>query len=462
MQAEALKQVEVSTILKVRNRTIPLLILAFIISYLDRVNVGFAAITANRDLGLTAEMFGFGAGLTFIGYSLFELPSNLALERFGARRWLARIMITWGFIGCGMALATTPLSFYILRFLLGAAEAGLFPGVILYLTYWFPRRYRARYVGMFALGIPLASVIGAPLSGLILEMDGWLGVKGWQWLYVLEAFPAVLLGVVVLLFLADKPSDAKWLSAEQKAWLNSELERERREHPDAKRHIPWRMISDPRVLLLAAVFFLTGVPSYGLSIWLPQIINSLGYGNLATGLLSGLPFVFGCLAMLYWGAHSDRNQERVWHTAASATLACAGLALGALSQYQPLQLFAICVAAAGIYGLKGPFLTLVSEVFGSRNAAAGIALVSTLGSLSGFAAPYMVGVIIERSGSYRFGLLALGLQSLAGALLLLACAKRPWLGLRRSAAGQPDNAQEAEPELPQGAAQIREGSPGSP
>lgn len=418
---------ELATIRTVRNRCIPLLILAFIISYLDRVNVGFAAITANRDLGLTAEMFGFGAGLTFIGYSLFELPSNLALERFGARRWLARIMITWGLIGCGMAVAFTPMSFYVLRFLLGAAEAGLFPGVILYLTYWFPRRYRARYMGMFALGIPLANVIGAPVSGLILQMDGWAGLKGWQWLYLLESLPAVLLGLCVLAFLADRPANARWLSAAQKEWLNTELEKERAAEGDSRRHIPWKMIGDPRVLLLAAVFFLTGVPSYGLSLWLPQIISSLGFGNVATGLLAALPFVFGCLAMLYWGAHSDRRQERVWHTSLCAFLAFLGLAVGAGVTSLPIQLSAVCLAAAGIYGLKGPFLTLVSESFGSVNAAAGIALVSMLGSLSGFVAPYMVGLIIGGTGDYRLGLLALGVQSLAGGLLLLASVRRQWL-----------------------------------
>jgi ACS family tartrate transporter-like MFS transporter len=373
-------------------------------------------------------MFGFGAGLTFIGYSIFELPSNLALEHFGARKWLARIMITWGIIGCCMAIAKTPMTFYIARFLLGAAEAGLFPGVILYLTYWFPKRHRARYISMFAIGIPLSNVIGSPISGLLLEMDGIWGFKGWQWLYVLEAFPAVILGFCVLIFLADRPEKAKWLSPEQKQWLIGELDKEKNEHRHIHRTVPWKMFADRRVHILAAVFFLTGVPSYGLGLWMPQIVSSLGFSNIATGFITSFPFIFGCFAMVLWGNHSDRAQERVWHTFVSATVAFVGLIIGAVATSLGLQLIGICIAAVGIYGIKGPFLTLISEVFESSNAASGIALVSMLGSLSGFVAPYMVGFILDRTGSYQMGLTALGLQSLIGGLVLLICAKKAWLG----------------------------------
>ena len=419
MIADEPSDIQRSTLRKIRNRCVAPLLLAFVISYLDRVNVGFAALTANAELGLTPAQYGWGAGLLFVAYSVFELPSNLALERFGARRWIARIMISWGVVACCMALVTSSMGFYLLRFLLGAAEAGLFPGVILYLTYWVPRRFRARYIGLFALGIPLSSVIGAPISGAIMgSMNGVLGFKGWQWLYVLEALPAVLLGFAVLVFLADRPGTARWLSDDERAWLNAEFAREPRS-PAEKRHgFSWSMLVDRRVLALAGVFFLTGVPSYGLSLWLPQIVKSFGVSHLATGFLTATPFVFGCIAMVYWGRRSDARQERVWHAVTSAMLAGVALLGGAALSSGPLQLLAVCLAAAGIYGLKGPFLTLVSESFADTRAAVGIALVSMLGNLSGFVAPYMVGVIIEATDSYRLALAALGVQSALGGLLL--------------------------------------------
>lgn len=441
MNSESIHALEAATLKTVRNRVIPILLAAFIISYLDRINVGFAAITMNRDLGLTAEMFGFGAGLTFIAYSVFELPSNLALERFGARKWLARIMISWGLIGCSMSLVTTPAGFYAARFLLGAAEAGLFPGVILYLTYWFPRRHRARYIALFALGIPMSNVLGSPVSGMLLGMEGVMGMKGWQWLFILEAVPAVLLGIAVLIFLVDRPADARWLSQAQRDWLSGEIERERRPHQTVARIRAWKMIADRRVLLLAGVFFLTGLPSYGIGLWMPQIVSSLGFSNIATGFLTAVPFVFGAIAMVLWGNRSDARQERVWHAAASAGVAFIGLSIGALASVLAMQLIGICIAASGIYGIKGPFLSLVSETFESSNAAAGIALVATLGNLSGFAAPYMVGIILERTDSYQLGLTALATSALFGSVLLVLSARKSWL----ARTGRADVAQPVEP-----------------
>jgi ACS family tartrate transporter-like MFS transporter len=396
------------------------LLLAFVISYLDRVNVGFAALTANAEKGLTPSQYGVGAGLLFFGYTLFELPSNLALERFGARLWMARIMITWGLIGCCMALVTTPMAFYVMRFLLGAAEAGLFPGVILYLTYWLPRRHRARYIGMFALGIPLSSVIGAPISGAIMQgMGGVLGLKDWQWLYVIESIPAILLGVAVLWLLADRPANARWLKPAERAWLEAEFAREPAEAPEQPRGFSWSILTDARVLVLATVFFLTGMPSYGLSLWLPQIVKSFGVTSFITGLLTAVPFVFGCIAMVVWGHRSDARRERTWHAAASAVVGGVGLVAGSVLTSGPLQLVAVCLAAAGIYGLKGPFLTIVSESFANTRAAAGIALVSSLGNLSGFFAPYLVGVIIQAAGNYRPALAVLGVQCALGAVVLV-------------------------------------------
>ena len=414
-----------SVLRKIRNRCVVPLLFAFVISYLDRVNVGFAAITANKDLGLTAAQYGWGAGLLFLGYSFFELPSNLALERFGARRWLARIMITWGLLGCCMALVTGPLSFYVLRFLLGVAEAGLFPGVILYLTYWLPRSLRARYLSLFALGIPLSSVIGAPISGVIMSAShGVLGLKNWQWLFVLEAIPAVLLGCWELVALADRPDNARWLTDAERNWLRAAFQREASDAPAEAHRFSWRILGDRKALTLAAVFFLTGVPSYGLSLWLPQIVKSFGVSHVATGLLSAVPFVFGCIAMVYWGRRSDQKKERLWHATVPAVLAGAALICGALLTSGVTQLLAVCVAGAGIYALKGPFLTIVSEAFSEGRAAAGIAVVTTLGNLSGFVAPYMVGLIIESTDSYRIALAALGVQSVLGAVVLAAADKR--------------------------------------
>ena len=419
LSLEAVSTVRSSAYRKTAWRLMPFLMLCYLCAYLDRVNVGFAAITANQDLGLTAVQYGWGAGLLFLGYSFFELPSNLALERFGARRWLARIMITWGLLGCGMALVTGPLSFYILRFLLGVAEAGLFPGVILYLTYWLPRSLRARYLGMFALGIPLSSVIGSPISGLIMSAThGLMGLKNWQWLFLLEAIPAVLLGVWVLIALVDRPEKASWLTATARDWLRAEFAREATGAPTHAHGFSWRVLVDPKALTLAAVFFLTGVPSYGLSLWLPQIVKSFGVSHIVTGLLSATPFVFGCIAMVYWGRRSDARQERVWHTMVPAAVAGVALIVGALLTSATMQLLAICVAGAGIYALKGPFLTIVSTTFSDQRAAAGIAVVTTLGNLSGFVAPYMVGLIIEGSGTYRWALAALGIQSFVGAIII--------------------------------------------
>jgi MFS family permease len=395
------------------------------------VNVGFAALTANRDLGLTPTQYGWGAGLLFLGYCFFELPSNLALERFGARRWIARIMVSWGVVGCCMAWVTGPVGFYLMRFLLGAAEAGLFPGVILYLTYWLPARYRARSLGLFALGIPLSSVVGAPISGAILQsFNGALGIKGWQWLYLLEAAPAILLGLAIFVFLDDRPDEAGWLTDAERAWLRAECAQESRAVADGSHGFTWAMLGDRRMLALAAVFFLTGMPSYGLSLWLPQIVHGFGVTHLSTGFLTAMPFFVGCVAMVYWGQRSDRQRERLWHAVAAAVLAGMSLLAGAFASSAPVQLAMVCIAAAGTYGMKGPFLSIVSEAFAGTRAAAGIALVSTFGNLSGFAAPAMVGVIIGATDSYRLALVALGVASALGGLLLCAWPIVRWTQLR--------------------------------
>lgn len=416
---ESQTEFEERTIRTVRNRCIPLLTLGFVISYLDRVNIGVAALTLNKDIGLTAVSFGWGAGLVSIGYALFELPSNLALERFGARRWMARIMITWGLVGCATALIRGPASFYFARFTLGAVEAGFFPGVILYLTYWFPRAWRARYAGLFALAIPVSSVVGAPLSAMILGLNGWLGLKGWQWIYILEASPAVLLGVLALLLLSDRPAQAPWLEPRQREWLEATLAAERGAHPEQHHTPPLAMLLDRRVLVLALIFFLTSVPSYGLGYWIPQVVKSFGVTTIATGFITALPFLAGSVALILWGVYSDRRRERAWNTAIPTFVAFIGLAAAAWVNAPVVALLFVCLAAVGIFGLKGPWLAMISESFSESTAAAGIALVSTLGNLSGFFAPWMIGLIMARTHNFRIALVALGINALLGAALVL-------------------------------------------
>jgi ACS family tartrate transporter-like MFS transporter len=405
-------------------RVVPVLLAAFVISYIDRVNVGFAAITASADLGMSAADFGFGAGLFFISYMIFEAPSNYLLEKVGARIWLARIMICCGIVSAAMFFVSNKTEFNIARFTLGVVEAGLFPGVVLYLTYWFPKRFRARYISMFAVGIPLSSVIGSPISGLLLNMDGVLGFKGWQWLYVLEALPAFVVGVLIWILLADTPDKAKWLTPEEREYVKRAVASERAAEPDQGAHRAsllqqLKLLGDSRVILFALVFFGTGVPSYGLGLWLPQIINGFGLTTFETGLLAAVPFICGSIAMIVWGRHSDRTGERVWHTVAAAWVAAAGLAASFVVTSPILALVAISIAAGGVYAVKGPFLSCVSESFSAKDAAVGIALVSSLGNLSGQFAPWMVGVIRDATGQFQPGLLALGLCSLAGGAIMI-------------------------------------------
>jgi ACS family tartrate transporter-like MFS transporter len=422
-----ISEIEATTIRRIGQRFMPLLLIAYSIAYLDRVNVGFAALTANKDLGLSPMVYGWGAGIFFVGYFLFEFPSNLILERVGARLWIARIMLSWGVVSAGMALVTGPYSFYTVRFLLGLAEAGFFPGVILYLTYWFPRRYRARYIGLFMVGSMIATMFGAPVSGLLLGLDGFLGVKGWQWLYILEALPAIILGVAVLVWLTDTPDKAHWLTEEQRAWLKNALAQEAVPRRHAHQQGFFATMGDARVLFYALVFFNVTAPSYGLILWLPQIVKGFGLTNAETGFVAAIPYVFGTIAMVMWGRRSDNRTERRWHAALGAFLGAAGLGTCVLTTSPTLQMVGISTAAAGIYGLKGPWLSMVSESFSGAEAAGAIAMVSALGNLSGFLPPYAVGWIKDVTGSYGLGLLFLAVLSLLGGVQLLT---RDWFERR--------------------------------
>lgn len=415
----AKSDVERSTIRAISYRLIPFLILAYFFSYLDRVNLGFAALTMNADLKFSPLIFSWGAGIFFIGYFLFEVPSNLALEKFGARRWIARIMVTWGIISAAMIWVSGPWSFYILRFLLGVAEAGFFPGIILYLTYWYPAEYRARFLAAFAVAVPVSTVIGAPISGLLLGLDGMMGLRGWQWLFIIEGIPSVLLGIVTWFYLTDKPAKATWLTAEQKAWLSSRLDSEVAAKQAARHLSLGQALASPRVLTLSLVYFGFVGALYGMQFWLPQIVKAFGFSNAQTGFVTAVPYLFGAVAMILWARHSDRTRERVWHVALPLLLTAVALGVSGYVQDPMVTLVALTFAAIGTFCTFGVFWTLPTAWLTGTAAAAGIALINSIGNLAGFGGPYLIGWVKDSTGSTATGLLVLAILPLIAGLLVL-------------------------------------------
>ena len=411
---------------KVTRRLVPFLMLLYIVAWFDRINVGFAALQMNRDLGFSASVFGFGAGVFFIGYALFEVPSNLLLARVGARRWIARIMVSWGLVSVAMMFVRGPLSFYALRFVLGVAEAGFLPGVIYYLAQWFPRAQRARAISWFMIGIPLSTVLGAPLAGLLLQLNGWYGLSGWQWLYLVEGLPAVLLGFVVWYRLPDTPLQARWLSQSEQAALMTAIAAEN--DGVAARHVlsVRQVLLHPTVWLLGFVLFACQCGSYGLTLWIPQIVKGLsGQSDLVVGLLSALPYIAAAIGMVLLGVSSDRSGERFWHVALPSLLGAAGFAASAFLHTPLPGLLALTVAAVGDLGSRGPFWALPPRFLTGSALAAGIALINTMGAVGGFVGPYAVGLVKDFTGSFTGGLLLLS------ALLVVSAVAT--LSLRRSA-----------------------------
>ncbi|HBF60388.1 MAG TPA: MFS transporter [Methyloceanibacter sp.] len=400
-------------------RLIPFLCLAYTINFLDRVNVGFAALHMNDALGFSPSVYGFGAGIFFLGYIVFEIPSNLALRRFGARIWIARIMISWGLVACAMALVHSETSFYVTRALLGIAEAGFFPGIILYLTFWFPSAERARIVALFMASVPLATVIGGPLSGALLQMHGFLGYAGWQWLFVIEGIPAIVLGGLALKILTDSPDQAHWLTNEEKSALSSTLEREAKETEAVGYASMRNALTRPRVLALGALYFLMVTGLYGIGFWMPQVISGFGLGSLAVGFLTAVPYLFAAIAMVLWGRHSDRTGERRWHIAFPLFLAAASFAWSAYSGPLVPTMVALTLATLGFYAAFGPFWSLPTALLTGAGAAAGIALVNSLGNVAGFAGPYIVGLLKEATGSFSAALLFLAAALALGGLMAL-------------------------------------------
>ena len=401
-------------------RLIPVMGLMYIVSYLDRTNIAFAALTMNRDLGFSPEIYGRGAGIFFWGYFLFEVPSNLMLEKVGARAWMCRIMVTWGLLAMACAFIAGPTSFYVLRFLLGAAEAGLYPGMILYMTYWFPQATRGRFIAMFLAAVPMASVIGGPLSGLLLDVSGH-GLKGWQWMLLLEGAPSALLGVALLWLLPNGPEAAKWLTADEKSAVTARLAQDRaNDHAAHTLSGFWEVLKDKRIWIFIIPDFSIVIGLYGLGLWMPQMISAMGFSHVQTGLLVALPSVCAIAAMVLVGLSSDRRGERIFHVAGSALVASAGLLGAALLSSPVLVIASFCVASAGIYSALAVFWTLPTAILRGVAAAGGLALLNSFANLGGYFGPDLMGRLYAATGNYTLGLTALaGMEALAAVSVIL-------------------------------------------
>jgi ACS family tartrate transporter-like MFS transporter len=404
-------------------RLVPFLFLLYIVAYLDRINVGFAALQMQQQLSFTDSVYGLGAGMFFAGYFCFQVPSNLALERVGARRWIALLMVTWGVISASMALVTGPRSFYALRFLLGAAEAGFFPGVIFYLKNWFPAGARARTVARFMTAAPLSGVVGGPISGALLGLHSKAGLAGWQWMFLMEGIPAVLLGMVTLAYLVDSPERATWLSGEQRVWLLETLRSEREAAVSTRTFSALKM---GRIWMLALVYFGLNTVSYGVSLWLPTLIKGLsGVSNFVVGMLSAIPYMAAAIAMVIVGLHSDRSGERRWHTAVPAFAGAIALSMAAYSTSVGPSVVLISVAVLGVFSMMGPFWSMPTSLLSGAGAAAGIAIINSIGNLGGFAGPYVIGLVRTSTGQFKGGLLLVsGALAVSGSVVLLVRMER--------------------------------------
>ena len=415
------------TLAKVGRRLIPFCMLLFVLNYLDRVNIGFAALQMNKELGFGPTVYGFGAGIFFIGYFLFEVPSNLMLERVGARLWIARIAISWGIVSTAMAWVFSETSFYVMRFLLGIAEAGLLPGILLYFSYWFPAHERARALAIFMTATAISNIIGAPLSTSLLELDGLFGFRGWQTLFILEGLPSIVMGFVVLFYLTDRPEQATWLDAEEKGWLTRTLAAERADKEQASGRMTMvQGLINPYVLMIALLCFFLVSGNFGVVFWLPQIIKAFGgLSNMQVGLLTTIPYILAIFAMVWWGHHSDRTGDRKWHLAIAALVGAAGLAGSALLTNPVASFVALCVAAVGIWSMFGVFWAVPADYLSGLAAASGFAVINSIGTLGGFAGPFLVGFVREKTGTFSASLLVLAGFVLVAALLAALLRRQP-------------------------------------
>ncbi|MGH7156212.1 MAG: MFS transporter [Acetobacteraceae bacterium] len=413
---------ETRTIRRISWRIVPFIMICYFIAYLDRVNISFASLTMNKDLGISATAYGFGAGVFFISYFLFEVPSNMFLERVGARRWIARIMVSWGIVAGGMAFVGGETSFYVMRFLLGAAEAGFFPGIIFYLTLWFPEDYRGRIISAFMVAIPLSGMIGAPLSGYLLGLHGLAGFKDWQLLFLIQAAPAVILGICVFFYLTDRPAEAKWLPEDEKQWLIARLEREQQQI-SAPGHVGYlgilRTLSNPIVLKLAMVYFALAAMNYGFGFYAPQLLAVFGVSSQTIGELLIIPSAIGAVGMVLWGRHSDATQERRYHLAVAAACSIVGLVGAASATNIYLTMAFLSLVGFGVSAAV-VFWTIPGGFLAGPQAAIGIAAISSIGQFAGFVSPYIIGYLKDATQSFSAGLIAVSIIGLIGIFVLLA------------------------------------------
>jgi ACS family tartrate transporter-like MFS transporter len=406
-------------------RLMPFLFLLYIVAYLDRINVSFAVLQMREQFGLSDHAYGRAAGMFFAGYFFFQLPSNLVMEKFGVRRWISGLMVTWGIISCLMIFIRGPISFYVMRFLLGAAEAGFFPGMILYMKHWFPANARARAVAWFMTANPLAGIIGSPISGALLGIHG-SGLSGWQWMFLMEGTPAILLGAVVLLVLSDTPQEAKWLKGEERAWLLQKLAQEQQGEPGISKSGLWKVLASPRIWGLSFVYFGVATTMYGVTLWLPSVIRTmsgLSYANV--GLVAAIPFLVTTVAMVVVGIHSDRTGERRWHTAICALVAAAALTGAAYARSSFMLIAGIGVGLVAAESMVGPFWAMATSRMKGLSAAAGIAVINSIANLGGYFGPDIIGFFRTPDGGFRGGLLAIGATICLSGLIALVIGREP-------------------------------------
>ena len=419
-------ELETRVVRKISWRILPFVMLLYFISFLDRVNVGFAAFTMNKAIGLTPAMYGLGGGLFFIGYFLFEVPSNLILYRVGVRVWIARVMVTWGLVSAASAFVTGPHSFYALRFLLGVAEAGFFPGIILYLSLWFPARFRAMAAAAFMAAAPLSTAIGSPISGALMELPRFAGLSNWQWLYLIEAVPAILLAFAVLSVLTDKPEQAKWLQPEERDWLVATLLAEKTNSSSHQTTITgaWRTMRDPRVLALSLIYLGTSAGLYTLGLWAPLILRQFAFSPLETGWINAVPSVIAILGMTLWARHSDQTLERTWHVVLPCIAACLGFIWAGTAHSAIGVILALVIVNVGISAAKAPLWAMATSFMSGAGAAAGIATINSIGNLGGFIGPFAIGWLKGKWGSYTGGLYVVGATLAVSAALTLLLSRK--------------------------------------
>ena len=411
---------EQRAIRKITRRLIPFLMLLYLVAFLDRINVGFAALTMNHEIGLTPRMFSFGAGIFFAGYFAFEVPSTIILHKVGARFWIGRVMITWGLVSVATAFIRGPISFCVLRFLLGVAEAGFFPGIILYLSYWFPANHRSAVTAMFMAAAPVAGLVGSPVSGALMRLNGPLGLHGWQWLFLVEGLPALVLGIVTLRFLTVRPADAAWLAPDERDWLSRAIQQEQSSFRDPRSHSAWRALADPKVLALSLAYFGTSAGLYTIGFWAPLIVSGLGFSILRTGFLVAIPNLIAVIGMILWSRNSDRTGERYWHAAIACLIAAAGMAVAARAGSSAiLAITGLSLTAFGVSAAKPPLWSLPTTFFAGTAAAASIGLINSLGTLGGFVGPYMIGSTTGTGGHFSRGLSLVGGTLIVSAVTII-------------------------------------------